>query len=81
MQVRLLLGPRDFLQLGISKSLEDLVAEISARDKKDSTRENSPLCKAADAEAVDTTGMTLDDQIMHVVNKAVALARKASALH
>jgi cytidylate kinase len=73
---------RDFLQLGISKSLEELITEISVRDKKDSSRANSPLCKALDAESVDTTGMTLDEQIAYVVNKAVALTEKQkSALH
>ena len=72
---------RDFLRLGISKSMDDLVAEISARDEKDSSRENSPLCKAADAEAVDTTGMALEDQINYVINKAVALAKKQASFH
>lgn len=72
---------KDFEKIGISKTAQELVAEISARDKKDSTRENSPLCKAVDAEVVDTTGMTLDDQIQYVVTKAVALAKQRAALH
>lgn len=67
---------RDFLQLGISKSIDELIADISARDKKDSSRDNSPLCRAKDAESVDTTGMTLDEQIQYVVKKTVALAGK-----
>lgn len=67
---------RDFLQLGILKSIDELIADISARDKKDSSRDNSPLCRAKDAELVDTTGMTLDEQIQYVVKKAVALAGK-----
>lgn len=67
---------RDFLQLGILKSIDELIADISARDKKDSSRDNSPLCRAKDAESVDTTGMTLDEQIQYVVKKAVALAGK-----
>lgn len=70
---------KDFVKLGISKSLVELVAEISARDQKDSTRENSPLCKAADAESVDTTGMSLDDQIDFIIKKAAALAKSNKA--
>lgn len=65
---------RDFSELGISKTIEELVSDIAARDKKDSSRDNSPLCRAEDAETVDTTGMSLDEQIQYVVNKAVALA-------
>lgn len=61
---------KDFEAAGIRKSLEELVAEISARDEKDSTRENSPLRKAPDAEELDTTAMTLEEQVVYIVNKA-----------
>ena len=47
----------DFAKLGISKTIGELIEEIALRDKKDSTRAISPLCKAADAEEVDTTRM------------------------
>ena len=66
---------RDFLQMGVTKTIEELVAEIALRDKKDSTRENSPLRKAPDAEEIDTTAMTLDEQIDYIVKKTVALAQ------
>jgi CMP/dCMP kinase len=61
---------KDFSVLGVAKSVTELAAEISARDTKDSTRENSPLRKAADAEEIDTTRMTLDEQVDYIVNKA-----------
>lgn len=61
---------KDFDKLGVTKSLEELEKEIAARDNKDSSRANSPLRKADDAEEVDTTGMTLDEQIAFVVRKA-----------
>jgi cytidylate kinase len=66
---------QDFLQLGVSKTIDELVADITRRDVKDSTRENSPLRKAADAEEIDTTAMTLDKQIEYIVNKTVALVQ------
>jgi len=65
----------DFKKMGIDKTIEELVADITTRDKKDSSRDNSPLCRADNAELVDTTGMTLDDQIQFVVDKAVALLK------
>jgi CMP/dCMP kinase len=61
---------KDFAAMGITKSIADLSAEIAERDRKDSTRENSPLCKAVDAEEIDTTGMTLDQQVKYIIDKA-----------
>jgi cytidylate kinase len=61
---------RDFTRLGVKKSLTELVAEIAERDRKDSTREPSPLKKAADARELDTTAMTLDEQVLFIVEAA-----------
>jgi len=66
---------KDFERMGVVKSIEELVADIAQRDTKDSTRQNSPLRKADDAEFVDTTGMTLQQQADYVVNKARKLHR------
>lgn len=67
---------RDFEVMGIRKSIPELVAELSARDKKDSTRQNSPLTMASDAEQIDTTTMTLQEQVDYIVNKAVARVQR-----
>lgn len=64
---------KDFLRMGVEKSVEELVEEIKIRDHKDSTRQNSPLLKADDAVEMDTTGMTLEEQITFIVNKAAPL--------
>lgn len=58
---------KDFEKMGIVKTDAELIAEISERDRKDSSREISPLTKASDAVELDTTGMTLDDQIEWIV--------------
>jgi len=58
---------KDFEAMGINKSLNELITDIEARDRKDSTRSNSPLTKANDAIELDTTGMTLDEQIDFIV--------------
>jgi CMP/dCMP kinase len=59
---------KDFAAMGIDKSLEELITDIETRDRKDSTRANSPLTKAEGAIEMDTTGMTLNDQIDFIVN-------------
>jgi len=46
--------------------------EIAERDRKDTTRDASPLVKAPDAIEVDTSKMTIDEQ----VNTVVELAKK-----
>jgi CMP/dCMP kinase len=61
---------KDFLKLGVTKSVSELMREIEARDHKDSTRANSPLCKAADAEEIDTTNMSIEEQVEYIVAKA-----------
>lgn len=45
---------------GFEVSLVELQAEIAARDKQDYERETAPLCQAADAELLDTTGLTIE---------------------
>jgi cytidylate kinase len=68
----------DFQALGVVKTTVKLVAEITERDRKDSTRDLSPLRKAPDAEAIDTTGMTLEEQVDYIVNKAVAYLQQGN---
>ncbi|HMD68268.1 MAG TPA: (d)CMP kinase [Chitinivibrionales bacterium] len=64
---------KDFAAMGIKKSLDELVDEIRTRDHKDSSRENSPLCKADDAIELDTTNLTLDEQVRFIIEKAKKL--------
>lgn len=69
---------KDFQAAGVKKSIADLVDEISVRDTKDSTRENSPLRKAPDAQEIDTTAMTLEEQVDCIIKKAAALVQQKS---
>lgn len=57
-------------QKGFQSDLEQLKAEISARDKIDSEREVAPLKKADDAVVIDTTSLSIAD----VVEKIMELA-------
>lgn len=48
---------------------------LRQRDENDSNRQDSPLVAAADAIVVDTTGMTLDQVIAHIVSLVQDRAR------
>lgn len=61
---------RRFLELkdkGIQTSLEEQIEEITKRDKLDSERETSPLCRDKDAVVVDTTHLTIEEQVNKVI--------------
>jgi CMP/dCMP kinase len=62
---------KDFEKIGVTKRIAELVEDIETRDHKDSTRENSPLVKAADAIELDTTNMTLAEQVKFIVDLAL----------
>jgi cytidylate kinase len=52
---------------GIQTTLEEQVEEISRRDKLDSEREASPLLRHKDAVVVDTTDLTIRQQVERVI--------------
>lgn len=57
---------------GISEELSVIENNLLERDKKDSSRTESPLVKAEDAIEIDTSDLTFDDQ----VHKIVVLAKE-----
>ena len=62
----------DFKRLGEEKSIDNLIKEIKNRDKYDSEREDSPLLKANDAIEVDTTNLTIEEQV-NIMYKKIKL--------
>ncbi|MBQ5682555.1 MAG: (d)CMP kinase [Peptococcaceae bacterium] len=50
-------------QKGIAVNMEQLIADIALRDKKDSEREVSPLKQAEDAVLIDTSSLTFDEVV------------------
>ena len=52
---------------GVQTSLEEQIEEITKRDKLDSEREASPLCRDKDAVVVDTTHLTIEEQVNKVI--------------
>ncbi|HEX9007055.1 MAG TPA: (d)CMP kinase [Bacteroidota bacterium] len=55
---------------GMEMDLADVAAAIDERDRLDSTREESPLRRAPDAIEVDTSDMTIEEQVAYVTRIA-----------
>jgi len=55
---------------GIDANLHELVAELEARDKRDSERSAAPLKAADDAVLLDTTEMSIDEVVDQVLQMA-----------
>ncbi len=58
---------KDLAGLGIEQTVNDIVKNLKRRDALDSSREVSPLTKSEDALEVDTTSMTIEQQIDLIV--------------
>jgi CMP/dCMP kinase len=52
--------------------LDEVLINLKERDRIDTTRLESPLMKAADATVIDTTFITLDEQVDEVVRMALS---------
>jgi cytidylate kinase len=61
---------RDLELAGMEIDTTMLEKELTERDRLDSTREASPLRKASDAIEIDTSQMSIEDQVEFVVAKA-----------
>jgi len=59
---------RDLVKLGEKADLAGVMRDIAQRDRQDSTRETSPLKRANDAVLLDTTGLTIEQQIDRIVS-------------
>lgn len=55
---------------GVELPIHQVVRELKERDHKDSTRSNSPLRRADDAIELDTTRLTIQEQVEIVLNYA-----------
>ena len=59
----------DLKAIGEERTIDELVEEICRRDRFDSERSHSPLKKADVAVEVDTSQLTIDEQVDFMVNK------------
>jgi cytidylate kinase len=57
---------------GTGPSIDEIATGIAGRDERDTTRADSPLRKADDAVEIDTTSLTVEQQVDRVIELAVA---------
>ncbi len=67
---------REYTDKGSKVLLEDIKDNLSNRDKIDSSRDDSPLTKSNDAVEVDTTNVTIDEQVNLILNEVKKVADK-----
>lgn len=53
---------------GTESNLDEIEKDIIARDEQDMNREFAPLCQAKDAILVDSSNMTIEEVIDHIIN-------------
>ncbi len=71
MQVRAYRRQQELFERKQIVDLDDIIANIESRDLIDTTRAESPLRKAVDAYEIDTTYITVEEQVDCIMNIAV----------
>jgi cytidylate kinase len=71
-QVRAYRRQQELLEKDKLVDLDTILSNITERDRIDSTRKESPLARAKDAIDMDTTHITIDEQVDEVVRIAVS---------
>ena len=59
---------KDFYEMGENRSFQEVLADLKRRDEKDSTRSHSPLQKADEAIEIDTSMLSIDQQVGKIIN-------------
>ncbi len=62
----------DFVRQGNSTSIEEQKALLAARDNYDSKRDNSPLKKTSDSIMLDTSNLTIEEQVDRILKIIMA---------
>ena len=67
-QVRAQRRKKEMEAVGEHKSLEEILLFLKNRDQQDSSRKHAPLIKAKDAIELDTTELSIDEQVNYIIN-------------
>ena len=67
---------KEYIEKGSKVIAEDIKSNLSNRDKIDSSRNDSPLTKASDAIVIDTTNITINEQVNLILDQAKKAAQK-----
>lgn len=71
MMVRAFRRQKELLEREDLVDLDDIIANLTQRDEIDSNRKESPLVKSPDAISIDTTHITIDEQVDKVIRLAI----------
>jgi cytidylate kinase len=71
---------RQLETMGLQESIEDIRENIEKRDEIDSNREHSPLAKPPGSMLVDTSDLTIDQQVEWIERGAIEMARYLDSL-
>jgi CMP/dCMP kinase len=71
MLVRAFRRQRELLEKDDLVDIDDIIENLTKRDQVDSTRAESPLKKAPDAISIDTTHITIEEQVDEVIRLAL----------
>lgn len=68
---------KQLIDKGFDANLAPLLQEISQRDARDSARSVAPLQKSADAQVLDTTGLSVEEAVAQVIQWFETVRRRA----
>lgn len=71
-QVRAYRRQRELLEKEELVEINSIIDNLEKRDLIDSTRKESPLIKAAEARVIDTTHVSIDEQVDEVIRMALS---------
>ncbi|MDA6816205.1 (d)CMP kinase, partial [Escherichia coli] len=60
---------KELIEKGEKTTYEETLKAVRERDHNDMTRAASPLCKAEDAEEIDTSGMSIEQVRDYICSK------------
>lgn len=81
MEVRAFRRQRELLGRGELVELDTIVHNLRERDRIDSTRKESPLVRAEGSIEIDTTFVTIDEQVDEVIRLAITQLTTARLVH
>ena len=59
---------KELHEMGEDRSIQEVMIDLEKRDEKDSTRSHSPLQKADKAIEIDTSMLSIDQQVRKIIN-------------
>ena len=70
---------RELLERGMPAHYEDVLIDLRVRDERDMSRDAAPLCRAGDAEILDTSELTVDEATAEALRLVEARLARAGA--